>query len=98
MDQMNDAAAELKRLAYENARLHGEIFATGVILTQLLQSICKTQLNPSAFAGRIMNEASDAVATFKPTAKDGDLDDVCKQRALETVKLYEEQIRSVLPV
>ncbi len=98
MHHFKDADAELVRLANENARLHGEIFATGVILTQLLQSICKTQLNPSAFAGRIMKEASDAVAGFKPAAQEGDLDDVCKKRALETVRLYEEQIRSVLPV
>lgn len=98
MHHFEDADAELVRLANENARLHGEIFATGVILTQLLQSICKTQMNPSAFAGKIMKEASDAVAGFKPVGKSGELDDVCRQRALETVRLYDEQIRSVLPV
>jgi hypothetical protein len=86
------AIEELKR---ENAELAGLALATGVILTQLLQSICKRELNPQAAAGRIMTNAREAVEGFTtqhPT------DPVTKQRALEAVQQYEDQIRSVLQV
>ena len=88
----NAAIAELKR---ENAELSGLTLATGVILTQLLQSICKRELNPQAAAGRIMTSARDAIQGF--TAQT-DADPVMKARALEAVNQYEEQLRSVLQV
>lgn len=86
----NDAIAELKR---ENAVLSGLALATGVILTQLLQTICKRELNPQASAGRVMNNAREAIETF--TSQSGS-DPVMKARALEAVQQYEDQIRSVL--
>lgn len=84
--------ADLKR---ENAELAGLALATGVILTQLLQTNCKRELNPQAAAGRIMTNAREAIAGFTtqhPT------DPVTTQRALDAVKQYEDQIRSVLAV
>jgi hypothetical protein len=97
MQDHKDTKEALQQLARENARLRGEILATGVILAQLLQSICRTQLSPHAFATRIMKDASDAVQAFKPS---GDIEDaaVMRKSALETVQHYEEQIRSVLPI
>lgn len=97
---MTDAAhnaAALEKLAAENARLEGEILATGVILAQLLQSMCKQQMNPYAFATKIMKDAADAVNGFKPDAGQAHAG-AMKQSALDTVKRYDEQIRSVLPV
>ena len=54
-------------------------------------------MNPSAFATKIMKEAHDAVAAFDP---DGTPEHraTAKSAALETVKHYDEQIRSVLPI
>jgi hypothetical protein len=88
----NDVIASLKR---ENAELSGLALATGVILTQLLQSICKRELNPQAAAGRIMSNAREAIEGFTNSTH---ADPVMKQRALDAVKQYEEQIRSVLAV
>jgi hypothetical protein len=84
------AIAELKRA---NAELSGLVLATGVILTQLLQSICKRELNPQAAAKQIMASARDAIEGF--TTQSGS-DPVMKARALEAVVQYEQQIRSVL--
>jgi hypothetical protein len=90
--------AELAELADENTRLRGQMLATGVILTQLLQSICKTQLNPHAFAGKVIKQATDAVHGFKPEGTDVREAEAMKAAALETVGQYETQIKSVLPI
>ncbi len=84
--------AELKR---QNAELSGMMLATGVILTQLLQSICKRELNPQAAAGRIMNTAREGIEGYAAATN---ADPQMKKRALEAVQQYEEQIRSVLAV
>lgn len=89
---VNKALAALQR---ENAELSGMVLATGVILTQLLQSMCKRELNPQAAAGRIMQTAREGVESFAAATH---ADPVMKARALEAVKQYEEQIRSVLAV
>lgn len=86
------AIAQLKR---ENAELSGLALATGVILTQLLQSICKRELNPQAAAGRIMSNARDAIGGFTASTN---ADPVMRDRALAAVDQYEEQIKSVLQV
>lgn len=91
-DATNKLIADLKR---ENAELAGLALATGVILTQLLQTNCRRELNPQAAAGRIMTNARDAIEGFTaqhPT------DPVTRQRAFDAVKQYEDQIRSVLAV
>ena len=88
----NAAIADLKR---ENAELSGMVLATGVILTQLLQTICKRELNPQAAAGRIMASAREGIEGFAAATK---ADPVMKKRALDAVKQYEDQIRSVLAV
>lgn len=88
----NDVIAQLKR---ENAELSGLALATGVILTQLLQSNCKRELNPQAAATRIMSNAREAIEGF---ANATHADAVMKARALDAVKQYEEQIKSVLAV
>jgi hypothetical protein len=97
MADAEDCKDQIERLAMENARLRGEILATGIILAQLLQSICKTQLNPTAFANKIMKEAHDAVAAFEPEGETQHRT-AAKASALVTVKHYDEQIRSVLPI
>jgi hypothetical protein len=91
-----DINAALDRLARENAELSGLALATGVILTQLLQAMCLRELNPQAAATRIITNAQKAIGAFKPEDA-GPLDAVMKTRALQAVKQYEDQIRSVLP-
>jgi hypothetical protein len=93
MADLKDTNEALERLKRENAELNGLVLATGVILTQLLQSICLRELNPQAAAGKIMSNAREAIEGF--TAQSG-TDPVMKARALEAVSQYEEQIRSVL--
>lgn len=85
-----ETVAALKR---EIAELSGLSLATGVILTQLLQTSCKRELNPQTAAGRIMKDARDAIEAF--TTHSGS-DPVMKSRALAAVAQYEDQIRSVL--
>jgi len=86
----NEAIAELKR---EIAELSGLSLATGVILTQLLQKIASREMNPQGAAGQIVNNARAAIEGFTAQQKS---DPVMKARALEAVKQYEDQIRSVL--
>ena len=83
------------RVEKENAELSGMMLATGVILTQLLQSNCRRELNPQAAAGRIMQTAREGIEGY---AKATDADPAMKKRALEAVQQYEDQIRSVLAV
>jgi hypothetical protein len=92
-----DIHAALDRLARENAELNGLSLATGVILTQLLQTMCLRELNPQAAATKIISNAQKAIEGFKPEEA-GPLDAVMKARALQGVKQYEDQIRSVLPI
>jgi hypothetical protein len=77
------------------AELEGLSLATGVILTQLLQTSCKRELNPQAAAGRIMTDAREAIEAFTTQVPS---DPVMKARALLAVKQYEDQIRSVLNI
>ncbi len=87
----------LDRLARENAELRGLVLATGVILTQLLQTITLRELNPQAAATKTIANAQAAIEGFKPDENEP-LDDVMKARALKAVQQYEDQLRSVLPV
>ncbi len=95
MADKNDVSADIAALKRENAELQGLVLATGVMLTQLLQSNCKRELNPQAAAGRIMTSAREAIEGFTTATH---ANPVMKARALEAVKQYEEQIRSVLAV
>jgi hypothetical protein len=95
MPEAKDINAALEALARENAELRGLALATGVILTQLLQSMTLRELNPQAAATRIVTNAQKAIEGFKAGAEP--LDAVMKTRALEAVKQYEDQLRSVLP-
>ncbi len=92
MADINKAIEDLRR---ENIELSGMMLATGVILTQLLQSICKRELNPQAAAGRIMQTAREGIESF---ARETYPYPHMKERALEAVQQYEDQIRSVLAV
>ncbi len=95
MTDFKDTSEAIAQLRRETAELSGLALATGVILTQLLQSMLKRELNPQAAAGRVMTSAREAIEGF--TAQ-SDADPVMKARALEAVKQYEEQIRSVLQI
>lgn len=86
----DQAIAELKR---EISELSGLSLATGVILTQLLQKIASREMNPQGAAGQIVNNARAAIEGFTAQQKS---DPVMKARAIEAVKQYEDQIRSVL--
>ena len=88
----NEAIAHLK---HQNAELSGLSLATGVILTQLLQTICQRELNPQAAATRITNNARQAIEGFTAATHS---DPVMKKRALDAVQQYEDQIRSVLAI
>jgi hypothetical protein len=97
MAQTTDGTDALQKLAQENARLRGEVLATGIILAQLLQSAARKELNPHGFVTKIMQKAQEGVQGFH---EGGELErqEIVKKSALETVQHYEEQIRSVLPI
>jgi hypothetical protein len=97
MTDTHDIEARLDRLAHENAELSGLVLATGVILTQLLQTITLRELNPQAAATRVIDNARKAIEGFKPEHA-SPLDADMKARALQGLKQYEQQLRSVLPV
>jgi len=97
MPQSQDTNETIDRLVRENAELNGLVLATGVILTQLLQSMCLRELNPHAAATKIIANAQKAIEGFKPEEA-RPLDGVMKTRALQAVKQYEDQLLSVLPV
>lgn len=94
---MTDTAlkAQIESLTRANAELSGMMLATGIILTQLLQTSCKRELNPQGAATRIMQAARDGIEGFSAA---GNVDPAMKKRALEAVQQYEDQIRSVLAV
>ena len=96
MPDPQDINAALDALARENAELSGLALATGVILTQLLQTICLRELNPQRAATQIVTKAEKAIEGFKPEVA-GKYDAAMKTRALQAVKQYEDQLRSVLP-
>ena len=89
----NDEIAALKR---EVAELSGLALATGVLLTQLLQSNLKRELNPWNAATKMLSEARSAIEGFTPETT-GERAPAMKQRALDALTQYEAQIRSVLP-
>jgi hypothetical protein len=93
----NEIKEALDRLARENAELRGLSLATGVILTQLLQTITLREMNPQNAATKVITNAESAIGGFQPD-KAEPLGEVMKQRALYAVKQYEDQLRSVLPV
>lgn len=95
MANASDMNNEIEQLKRENAQLSGLVLATGVILTQLLQTIASREMNPQAAATKIVTNARDAIEAFKPETP-GERDPVMKERALEAVKQYETQLRSVL--
>jgi hypothetical protein len=91
-----DLHATIERLQRENAQLSGLALATGVLLTQLLQSNLKRELNPWKSATKMMDEARAAIEGFKPETT-GEQDPAMKARALDALAQYDEQIKSVLP-
>ena len=97
MPESKDVNEALDRLARQNAELSGLTLATGVILTQLLQTICLRELNPKGAAAKIITNAEEAIAGFKPEEA-GPHDAVMKASALRAIKQYEKQLGSVLPV
>lgn len=97
MTDTKDLQEAIDRLARENAELRGLALATGVILTQLLQTITLREMNPQNAATKVINNAESAIKSFEPDNSEP-LRDVMKARALQAVKQYEDQLRSVLPV
>ena len=97
MSDTKDVHADIERLERENAELNGLILATGVILTQLLQAMTLRELNPQGAATKIVTNAQKAVEGFKPEVA-SPLDAVMKARALQGIKQFEQQLRSVLPI
>lgn len=95
MADSSNTTQEIAALKREDAELEGLVLATGVILTQLLQRICARELNPQAAAGRIMESARGAIEGFTSQTN---ADQITKDRALEAVRQFEEQIKSVLQV
>jgi hypothetical protein len=91
-----DANEEIARLKREVAELSGLVLATGVLLTQLLQSNLKRELNPWNAATKMMTEARGAIEAFHPETT-GERDPAMKHRALDALTQYETQLRSVLP-
>jgi hypothetical protein len=94
MTDVNGANEAIEKLKRETAELSGLALATGVILTQLLQSMCQREMNPQGAATKIITNARSAIEAF--TASSSLQDPVMKARAIEAVKQYEDQIRSAL--
>lgn len=88
--------SEINELKREVAELSGLALATGVILTQLLQTMLKRELNPQNAATTIIANAQQAIEAFTAETT-AERDPAMKERALEAVKQYATQIRSVLP-
>jgi hypothetical protein len=97
MPETQDVAEALDRLTRENADLRGLALATGVILTQLLQTMTLRELNPQNAATKIITNAENAIKGFQPDPSEPQ-SNAMKERALKAVKQYETQLRSVLPV
>lgn len=95
---MTDQATReaIERLTHENAQLSGLVLATGVLLTQLLQAMLKRELNPWKSATKMLDDAKSAIEGFTPETA-GERDPVMKERALDALRQYEAQIKSVLP-
>ena len=96
MADTTDQTETINQLKREVAELSGLALATGVLLTQLLQSNLKRELNPWNAATKMMTEARSAIEGFSPETS-GERDPVMKQRALDALTQYETQLRSVLP-
>ena len=97
MTNSTDANAEIEALKREVAELSGLSLATGVLLTQLLQSNLKRELNPWNAATKMLTDARTAIQGFSPETS-GERDPAMKQRALDALDQYEQQLRTVLPV
>jgi hypothetical protein len=97
MTDSDDIHEALERLGRENAELRGLVLATGVILTQLLQTITLRELNPQNAATKVITNAEKAIEAFMPDESEPDAV-MMKAYALKAVKQYETQLRSVLPV
>ncbi len=95
MADTTDTDATIASLKREIAELSGLSLATGVILTQLLQKIVSREMSPQNAATQIVNNAREAIEGFTAQVE---VDPVMKNRALDAVKQYEEQIRAVLPI
>ncbi len=97
MTEISEIKQAIERLERENAELRGLSLATGVILTQLLQTMTLRELSPQGAATKTITNAQKAIESFEPD-KSEPLGEVTKARALKAVEQYEDQLRSVLPV
>lgn len=95
MTDLSKLEQDIDNLKRECAELSGLALATGILLTQLLQTNCYRERNPQGAAGKIVAAARDGVEQFTTAAKS---DPVMKKRALDAIDQYEEQIRSALAV
>lgn len=90
---MADTAKTIEDLNREVSELQGMVLATGVLLTQLLQTINSRELNPQGATDKMMNNARDGIKAY---SEHTGADPIMTQRAIDAVEQYEEQIRSVL--
>jgi hypothetical protein len=97
MSNTKDVNETLDRLKRENSELSGLALATGVILTQLLQTMTMRELNPQRVATKIITNAAEAIQDFKPEEAEA-LNAAMRESAPKAVKHYEAQLRAVLPV
>lgn len=93
MADTNTADQKIAVLERQVTELSGLSLATGVILTQLLQTICSRELNPQGAVDKITNNAREGIKAF---SEQNTSDPAMTTRAMEAVTQYEEQIRSVL--
>ena len=97
MPDTKSIEARLDTLERENAELRGLVLATGVILTQLLQTITLRELSPQGAATKTITNAQKAIEGFRPDESEPHKD-IMKARALQAVHQFEDQLRSVLPI
>lgn len=93
MTVSQDKDETIAQLKAEVTELSGLALATGVILTQLLQTTCSRELNPQGAVDKIVKNARDGIAAF---SEQNSSNPAMTERALEAISQYEEQIRSVL--
>lgn len=95
MADQKELEKTVSELRAEVRDLSGMMLATGIILTQMLQTMTSRELNPHGSLDKLVENARDGIASF---TKQTGADPAVTERALSAVKQYEDQIRSVLRI
>ena len=95
MADQQDLEKTVAELKSEVLELSGMMLATGIILTQMLQTMTARELNPHGSLDKLVENAKAGIQSFSTQTS---ADPALTERALTAVKQYEDQIRSVLRI